>query len=391
MLGRVLENVASESDLQHLASIIENDKDGAVIAEMESIIRSGNQNFELPGIEKCNEMVNRVLQADKAVPEATSSIKSITPVISLFRKIAVAVIFIVATIGILWFARNVSLDNLENKDFAGTKVLNDRLPASNKATLTLSDGSVITLDSISNGSIAIQGMSKVVKSQTGQLLYQTVTNANSTNELAYNTISIPRGGQYELVLSDGTKIWMNAASTLRFPADFLGTERDVELTGEAYFEVAKNTSKPFNVITKNVTVNVLGTHFNVMAYNDEAIVKTVLVEGSVRVKSGSNSALLKPGNQAAINLNDNSIKVGIVDLDEAISWKNGYFQFTKLDDAFLRQLSRWYDIDLVYENRLKENEFKGRIARNIKLSNVIEALKISGFRFRIENNKLIVM
>lgn len=267
--------------------------------------------------------------------------------------------------------------------------LNDALPGRNGAILTLADGSSIVLDSLPGGEIAQQAGARVVL-QNGQLAY-TPEEENVTAS-AYNVMTTPRGRQFAVTLRDGTKVWLNAASSLRYPTVFSRTERKVEVTGEAYFEVAKDKTRPFRVKINNTTeVEVLGTHFNINAYADEASINTTLLEGSVRVNSGGGSQLLRPGEQArvkgrSINLVKNA------DAQQAIAWKNGLFSFTDADlPTVMRQISRWYDVDVVYAGAVPKGVFTGEIDNYLTLDQLLDGLTRT-VNYRIENgNKLIIL
>lgn len=266
----------------------------------------------------------------------------------------------------------------------------DIAPGSNKATLTLANGSVITLDGAKNGQLAKQRNSIVNKAKDGEVVYQSNTRQATADIVEFNTITTPRGGQYAVVLPDGSKVWLNAASSLKFPVAFTGAERNVELTGEAYFEVAKNKQKPFKLSVNGATVEVLGTHFNVMAYNDEARLRTTLLEGSVKISKNDKSGLLKPGQQADIDKQDN-IKITDADTEQAMAWKNGYFKFSRDNiQTIMRQLSRWYDIDVVYEGSIPTDEFVGKIRRSVNVSEVLRVLELNNVHFKIANKKIIV-
>jgi len=271
--------------------------------------------------------------------------------------------------------------------------VNDIAPGGNKAVLTLADGSSIVLDSAANGTLTQQGNIKVQKLDNGQLAY-TVNGKQVTenDEAFYNTISTPRGGQYQVTLADGTQVWLNAASSIRFPVVFTGAERKVEITGEVYFEVAKNAAIPFKVKTAASEVEVLGTHFNVNAYDDEAAVKTTLLEGSVKIiAAGQPIKYLQPGQQSAINKQGTITVLNNADIEEALAWKNGRFQFNSADlKSILRQISRWYDVDVVYKGNVNLH-FTGQLTRNDNVSKVFEELVLTGeVHFKIEGKKIIV-
>jgi transmembrane sensor len=275
---------------------------------------------------------------------------------------------------------------------------NDVLPGGDKAILKLADGSVIVLDNAQNGHLTQQG-NTTIKKQNGELVYDASRSSNTGNAPpAYNTISTPRGGQYRIILADGSKVWLNAASSLRFPTAFTGKERKIEITGEAYVEVApfllgSGQKMPFRVnINNKAEIEVLGTQFNIMAYDDEAMLKTTLVEGSLKFVTGSNMKLLQPGQQSQLT-KDGQVKVlKDIDVEKVTAWKNGSFRFEEEDfDIIARQLSRWYNVEVVYDKKPKDL-FYAEISRDLKLSDALKALELTGrIRFRIEENKVIVI
>ncbi|MRG47957.1 DUF4974 domain-containing protein [Chitinophaga sp. SYP-B3965] len=268
--------------------------------------------------------------------------------------------------------------------------LHQVVPGGNKAVLTLADGTQITLDSTGNGAIASQGNVQVIKLDSGQLAYNAAKGGKG-NEMSYNTLVTPRGGQFRIILPDGSKVWLNAASSLHFPTAFNGKEREVQLIGEAYFEVAKNPQMPFKVKVNEMAVQVLGTHFNVMAYPDEANIKTTLLEGAVKIQHGAKAVQLKPGQQAQLNTAGNiSVNEG-VDMEEVVAWKNGYFHFNHESlEGMMRQIGRWYDAEITYEGNISDREFGGKIERGSDITEVLKILELSKVHFRIEGKKIIV-
>ena len=261
-------------------------------------------------------------------------------------------------------------------------------PGGNKAVLVLADGSKVILDTATNGTIAQNQNIRVIKLADGQLAYASLKNKAAA--ISYNTLSTPRGGQYSISLPDGTKVWLNSASSLRFPSAFAGSERVVELTGEAYFEVAKKASQPFKVKLPEMEVRVLGTHFNVMAYEDEEMIKTTLLEGSVGIQNNTSAIRLKPGQQAQVRQGKINVKEH-VDVEEAIAWKNGLFNFEGATiEAVMRQMKRWYNIEVVYKNRINDH-FTGTISRNVGIDKVFKMLELTGaVHFIINGNQIIV-
>ncbi|MBB5637437.1 ferric-dicitrate binding protein FerR (iron transport regulator) [Pedobacter cryoconitis] len=266
------------------------------------------------------------------------------------------------------------------------------LPGGNKATLTLADGKKITLDEAVNGPLAEEAGIIITKTKDGQLVYTVSARNNklADGQAAMNLISTPKGGQYQVNLPDGTKVWLNAASSLRYPAVFTGAERSVILTGEAYFEVAKDPVKPFKVSAALQTVEVLGTHFNINSYQDEPAVKTTLLEGAVKVNAQSaGDVFLKPGQQAV--LLGNHLNVNLASTEEAVAWKNGMFRFKDADlQTVMRSVARWYDVEVNYEGNLPVRQFSGEIHRNINLSEVLDILSFFKVHFRIEGKKITV-
>ncbi|SHL69735.1 FecR family protein [Chitinophaga jiangningensis] len=251
---------------------------------------------------------------------------------------------------------------------------NDVPPGGNRAMLTLADGTQISLDSAANGVLATQGGTSISKQQNGQIAYNgTATDAR----YQYNTMSIPKAGKYSLVLPDGSKIWLNSASSLRYPLAF-GKERRVMLTGEAYFEIAPDAKRPFIVEVNKSELHVLGTSFNVMAYAEEAQTKTTLVDGALAVNYQGSHTLLKPGQQATITTENNKITVEPADLEEALAWKNDRFYFNNTDiRTAMRQLERWYDVDVTFRDTLNMR-LNGTVSRTVSISGVLKLLTLTG-------------
>jgi transmembrane sensor len=269
------------------------------------------------------------------------------------------------------------------------KCVDDVKPGGKKAVLTLADGTTVLLDDSNNGTIAQQGNTVIVKAG-GKLNYK--SSGKNKDEVLYNTISTPVGGKYEVELPDGTLVWLNASSSLRFPTAFTGKERQVEITGEAYFEVARNVRMPFDVSANGAHIQVLGTHFNVMAYSDEDVLETTLLEGSVKFINRGNSALLKPGQQSKLSANGQVKVLTNVDVEKVIAWKNDHFDFEGTDFGMVaRQLSRWYGVKVVYDRKI-DDLFYAEIPRNMMLSDVLRALELTGkMRFKIEAGKVFVL
>lgn len=263
----------------------------------------------------------------------------------------------------------------------------DIAPGSNKATITLANGKQVAITGAKNGLLAHQGNTAINVQSAEEIAYKT---NGSSNELEYNTMATPRGGQHSLILSDGTKVWLDAASSITFPVAFIGNSREVKITGQVYFEVAHDARKPFSVTANGQTVTVLGTHFNINAYTDEAVIKTTLFEGSVKISAGGKQALLKPGQQAQFGHNHIDI-LKDADTEEALAWHKGKFLFHSADmKTVLRQLSRWYDVDFVYQAQLADRHFSGGIYRSEALK-IADILKYEKINFRVEGKKIIII
>lgn len=255
-------------------------------------------------------------------------------------------------------------------------------PGGNKAILQLSDGSRIDLASATKGAVAQQGNSQVIKQDNGQLSY--LHTSGAATAVAYNMVFTPKGGTYRVTLSDNTIVWLNAESSLRFPTSFTGTERQVEVTGEAYFEVAKNKAMPFIVKTDNSSIRVLGTHFDVRAYPDEPIAHATLLEGSIAVQTDDDRVVLKPGEQAGVT---NKISVSNVDTDEAVGWKDGFFVFNQADiSTIMREISRWFNVKVIYKGEKTDRKLTGRVSRLTDASSILQVLEANGYNVSISED-----
>lgn len=312
------------------------------------------------------------------------------PVVSMWRRfripaIAAAVVLVLA--GAAWMG---GFFEKKGAVQVAQKTLNDAQPGSDKATLTLEDGKVIELDVASAGDLTTTGNIKVVK-KGGELTYE-VNDAGTGagNEMAYHRLATPRGGQFRIMLPDGSRVWLNASSSLRFPASFAANERRVEVTGEAYFEVAKDKQRPFRVMVSGSEVEVLGTSFNIMAYTNESALKTTLLEGAVKMSHGSQEVLLAPGQQLVEQEGKMTLKKN-VDVEAEVAWKDGMFLFNGAAlPQVMRQLERWYDVEVQYENGVPKGTLTGEFPRSMMLSEVLQILELSGVVYKIENKKLII-
>lgn len=321
-------------------------------------------------------------------------------VLHQYRRMAAAVLLLLAAggAGFIFLPQRRPIPQETVSQNAPVK---DIAPGSAGAILTLADGSRVILDSTGNGDIAVQGVSRLMK-QNDLLIYEKSTASDAANtfdvgeDVAYNTMSTPRGRQFRLILSDGSTVWLNAASSITYPSMFTGAQRKVIVTGEAYFEVARDVERPFVVqigtsAAEGAEVTVLGTHFNVMAYPDEKHVETTLMEGSVRVTKGAREVIITPGQQARLSLASDQINVADVEADRVNAWVNGKMSMDNLDvEAIMRQVARWYNVDVEFEGPAPKEHFWGMINRNVYLTSMLEVMRANGINVRLEGNKVIV-
>lgn len=384
-LRTFLNLVAKKEHQQNLLNALDE-----ALAESNSLNRSDEKE-----IEKMFQLTLLRAASQPAADRAPDSAPAITAVKRRHKRNAMlllraaAVIIPLAGLGIfLWLKQTGSIGEQPRAEQAA---MFDVEPGGDKAVLTLADGSQIVLDAASDGMLARQTGVEVVKLPGGQLAYRAV--GGTANDLVYNTMSTPRGGQYQLHLPDGSRVWLNASSSLRFPVAFTGKERRVSLQGEGYFEVAPNADMPFTVEVNDMEIQVLGTHFNVNAYADEAGTTTTLLEGKVRVRTAKADGLLRPGQQARLTSSGAVEILSTPNQEEVMAWKNGLFFFEGADlPSIMRQLARWYDLEVYYENgKLPKRRFNGQVYRNLKLSEVLKVLELSDVHFRLEGRKLIVV
>lgn len=313
--------------------------------------------------------------------------------VSLVKWLSAAAVLVIIITGSYYFLSPKNSNKTAAIKKTNPELVGDIGPGSNKAILKLADGTAVVLDDAANGTIATQGNTSVQKINSGELSYSIKDQKISIP--LYNSISTPRGGQYSVTLPDGSKVWLNAESSLYFPTIFTGKERSVTLIGEAYFEVAHNKQMPFKVRANNMTVEVLGTHFNIMTYENEELTHTTLLEGSVKVTlnvKGEPAFTLAPGQQALLKKGAEKYNVHKVDIDAVTAWKNGKFQFNGDNiQTIMRQIERWYDVDIQYSNKIPDGHYSGTIGRDNNLLKVLKIFEAGDLRFRIDGKKLIVL
>ncbi|SEO16082.1 FecR family protein [Niastella yeongjuensis] len=382
LFRKYAEGSCTDNEKQELFTLIAlSENDSMLHDELDLLINTMDEDLAVPN-EKANEILSVILR----LKPGKAKTKRLFP----FVWQAAAAILLLLGSGLYFLLTRPAATNTTQ-----LAVVKEITPAANGAILTLDNGRTILLDSMQQNVIYQSG--STIKLNKGVVTYE----ANTSGTASYNTLTTPKGRIFHLVLPDSSDVWLNAGSSIRYPTAFTGAERKVELQGEAYFEVAHNAHKPFIVSKGSTTVQVLGTHFNVNAYDDEEAIKTTLLEGSVKVvlSAGRNpqSAILKPGQQAIaigspvttahslLTINNSP------DLDQVIAWRKGIFNFENADlKAVMRQLERWYDIQVAYENNVPNIVFGGKMKRDLNLSQVLRILEISKVNFRLEDRKLIV-
>jgi ferric-dicitrate binding protein FerR (iron transport regulator) len=379
ILEKFNEGTASAAELAELEQLLNDPEVASSLDELWDKIPAAATFFEesksealLAGIEARNQQAQRLHQG------RTKRM--------VFSMAATIVVLLTAIVLYL----NISTDKNKNV-LASTPEAPVRItPGEDKAVLVLADGSTIRLEEKEQRKIPVQGNAHITRIN-GQVIYAS-KNANAGTPVLYNTLKTPQGGQYQLQLADGSKVWMNAGSSLRFPTSFQEKERIVELTGEAYFEIAKDAQRPFRVTVNDMQVNVLGTHFNIMAYENEAATAVTLLEGAVNVAHHQRSVNLQPGQQAQSGNNIQLKVLNNIDTEEAVAWKNGYFltNHTSLP-VLMRQIERWYNVDIVYEGKVPDKKFGGKIPRKSDLQEVLKVLELSKVYTKLDGKKLTIL
>lgn len=380
LLSRYLNQTGSDSEMQEFFALVE---DPANTDELKSLLGDAfsiQQVFESIPADRASQMIAGIVG-----DENTATVEDEHRIYPLWKKLSVAAsVLIIVSIGLYHYYRQPGTEMIVPAVTYATGIG----PGGEKAMLTLADGRQIELNSARQGEIATQPGISIRKTIDGQIAYSIQWQRNSNEALpAVNTISTPVGGQYQLVLPDGSRVWLNAGSSLRYPTFFTGSDRLVELVGEAYFEVAPNKKMPFRVKSQGQTVKVLGTHFNVNAYEDEPGVKTTLLEGSVQV----NAQRLLPGQQALFT--EKGLSIRQVDTEAEVAWKNGEFVFNGEDlQTIMRMVARWYNIEVVYGSPPGDLRYGGEVSRSKNLSDILKMLEATGdVKFKVEGRRVTVI
>ena len=387
---KLASGVYSEQELNLFLEYLRN----ADTAEVEKILAAYHKHLGEQSSHSLMVGTGFMDQLEKLRPEEKQGIVPLAPGrlkrIPGWLKLSAAAVFIISlSLSIYWY---ITATSHTSQTLVQTNTNGDT-PDHNKAVLTLADGTSILLDAIADGGISDQHGVKVIKLDSALLSYKSNNVEPQSQAAVFNTIAVPVGGQYQLILADGSHVWLNSSSSLTFPVAFTEKNRKVTLTGEAYFEVAKNASKPFIVATGNMQVQVLGTHFNVMAYPDEESIKTTLLEGSVKLSSNNHQTLIRPGQQGVLQHGSTApFKVNEANTEEVIAWKEGRFRFDEMNiRPIMRQISRWYDVEVAYEGDMSAISLSGSVPRKEKVTQLLRALEMSGrVKFEMKGNQILV-
>ncbi|MBE0673099.1 MAG: FecR domain-containing protein [Bacteroidales bacterium] len=392
LLDDYLNDRLSPDLLDEVISEILNESNAGLLEKITDSLVSERAPARLADRKKFDEKFRRLMEAardyhTKAGDEFSEPVVKKAKRLSLWQAVAAAAsLLILVALGSLWITGVIG-PATGKKQITQMQEL-DLMPGGEKATLTLADGSTVALDTAANGLLATQGKTNIVKLSDGRIFYTRA--GRETSRIQYNTITTPRGGEYNVTLPDSSRVWLNAESSIRFPVNFTDHERKVEITGEVYFEVEKMTDRPFRVSTGNTVVEVLGTSFNVRAYPDESSTATTLVEGSVKVITAGDERHIAPGQRAASDSNG-LITVEDVDIEEITAWKNGIFLFNSESiDEIMNQIGRWYNVKIEFKGDPVNKTFSGIVSRKSNVSQVLSLMEPYGIKFKITDEMIIV-
>jgi ferric-dicitrate binding protein FerR (iron transport regulator) len=400
LLKQYVDNLITERELEELFSFLTNEGSSDEVRQaMEALVNLSSEDGTYQEA-AWDHLYQQIMERSELAPEGNLSSPRVIPFFKRKAFVAAAAVLVCLTGAWLLWSRHPALSGENSRTAAVRSGLHDAAPGGDRATLTLADGTMIHLDSAQNGVVGRQGNEQLVKSKDAQLAYrQQGDEQRAANpSIQYNLLTTPRGGQYRLVLPDGSKVWLNAATSLRYPTSFTGQERVVELRGEAYFEIAENAVMPFKVNVLRgpapephpLQITVLGTHFNVMDYEDEPTINATLLEGAIKVQKDKSGVVVRPGEQARLD-KSGQLSVSAADTEEATAWKDGMFRFNGAGiEQVMRQLSRWYDVEVVYVNGIPKDRFQGEMYRNVNASKLLKVLEASGVHFTVEGNKITI-
>ena len=376
LLLRYMEDKATAAEREELGQFIQNEQNEVTVLEIMEELVATEKEMENYNVKNWEPLLGELLQEKNKLRK-----RGLVRVINWKRiSVAASILFAVVLTGYLVLFRK---DTKQVEVVKVTQPIDVKSPEKNRAMITLANGQQVHLDSAVNGTLLEQAGVQIMKLADGKIVY-----VGSTAEIINNTLSNPRGSKViDMTMADGSRVWLNSGSSVTYPVAFVGEERKISITGEAYFEVMQDKKHPFKVdINGKGEVEVLGTHFNINAYDDESDIKVTLLEGSVKV----NNSIIEPGQQAQVS--DKVKIIDKVDMDEVMAWKNDMFDFNSADiKTIMRQIGRWYDLEIIYQDNISKETFSGMVGRSNKVSKVLMILEKAGIKFRIEGKKLIIM
>ena len=376
LLLRYMEDKATAAEREELGQFIQNEQNEVTVLEIMEELVATEKEMDNYNVKNWEPLLGELLQEKNKLRK-----RGLVRVINWKRiSVAASILFAVVLTGYLVLFRK---DTKQVEVVKVTQPIDVKSPEKNRAMITLANGQQVHLDSAVNGTLLEQAGVQIMKLADGKIVY-----VGSTAEIINNTLSNPRGSKViDMTMADGSRVWLNSGSSVTYPVAFVGEERKISITGEAYFEVMQDKKHPFKVdINGKGEVEVLGTHFNINAYDDESDIKVTLLEGSVKV----NNSIIEPGQQAQVS--DKVKIIDKVDMDEVMAWKNDMFDFYSADiKTIMRQIGRWYDLEIIYQDNISKETFSGMVGRSNKVSKVLMILEKAGIKFRIEGKKLIIM
>ena len=376
LLLRYMEDKATAAEREELGQFIQNEQNEVTVLEIMEELVATEKEMDNYNVKNWEPLLGELLQEKNKLRK-----RGLVRVINWKRiSVAASILFAVVLTGYLVLFRK---DTKQVQVVKVTQPIDVKSPEKNRAMITLANGQQVHLDSAVNGTLLEQAGVQIMKLADGKIVY-----VGSTAEIINNTLSNPRGSKViDMTMADGSRVWLNSGSSVTYPVAFVGEERKISITGEAYFEVMQDKKHPFKVdINGKGEVEVLGTHFNINAYDDESDIKVTLLEGSVKV----NNSIIEPGQQAQVS--DKVKIIDKVDMDEVMAWKNDMFDFNSADiKTIMRQIGRWYDLEIIYQDNISKETFSGMVGRSNKVSKVLMILEKAGIKFRIEGKKLIIM
>ena len=376
LLLRYMEDKATAAEREELGQFIQNEQNEVTVLEIMEELVATEKEMDNYNVKNWEPLLGELLQEKNKLRK-----RGLVRVINWKRiSVAASILFAVVLTGYLVLFRK---DTKQVEVVKVTQPIDVKSPEKNRAMITLANGQQVHLDSAVNGTLLEQAGVQIMKLADGKIVY-----VGSTAEIINNTLSNPRGSKViDMTMADGSRVWLNSGSSVTYPVAFVGEERKISITGEAYFEVMQDKKHPFKVdINGKGEVEVLGTHFNINAYDDESDIKVTLLEGSVKV----NNSIIEPGQQAQVS--DKVKIIDKVDMDEVMAWKNDMFDFNSADiKTIMRQIGRWYDLEIIYQDNISKETFSGMVGRSNNVSKVLMILEKAGIKFRIEGKKLIIM